>query len=177
MSRSSELRSLLWPKGSRPDVWAVLDCARDRQIYSAIYHSHNISACLYAGAIPDALERRAPHLVRLEYEKDRLTDLLLSSAWGQSWGVFLRADTNLQKLRTHLRKFLIVADEGGRRLLFRYYDPRVLRVFLPTCTADQLDVLYGPVDLFWTEAPDASGLLCFARKGRSLEMTRHALGE
>jgi hypothetical protein len=29
----------------------------------------------------------------------------------------------------------------GNRLVFRYYDPRVLRVYLPTCTPDELNVI------------------------------------
>jgi hypothetical protein len=34
------------------------------------------------------------------------------------------------------RRFLRVKDEDG--LVFRFYDPRVMRVYLPTCAAGEL---------------------------------------
>jgi hypothetical protein len=30
-------------------------------------------------------------------------------------------------------------------LLFRYYDPRVLRVYLPSCRPSELETVFGPV--------------------------------
>ena len=35
----------------------------------------------------------------------------------------------VDELRRHLRRFLLVKDESGRQLYFRYYDPRVLRLY------------------------------------------------
>jgi hypothetical protein len=175
MSRFEQIRDILWPKGPRKDVWAVLDGARDPRIYSAILNSHNLTSCLYAGTITYALEHCAPHLVLLEYEDTRLTERLFGSAWGDSWGIFLRCDTSMEKLRHHLRRFLVVEDESGKRLVFRYHDPRVLRVFLPTCTATQLDEVYGPIECFWTEGDDPSEVLTFGRKGRALSQFRHRL--
>lgn len=37
-------------------------------------------------------------------------------------------------------------------MLFRYYDPIVLAMFLPTCTAAELGELFGPIDAFLIEA-------------------------
>jgi hypothetical protein len=173
MSQYAKIRDLFWPNGPRPDVWAVLDGARDPKVLSAILGSHNLSACLYAGAISDALEQCAPHLVQLDYD-DTLTKHLLESVWDQSWGIFLRCDTSLEQLRRHLRRSLIVQDAGSRRLVFRYYDPRVLRVFLPTCLPDELDHIYGPIDRFWTSGDDPAEVLIFLRKNRALSVERIA---
>jgi hypothetical protein len=172
LSRYEQIRDVLWPKGPRRDVWAVLDCARDPQIYSALLGAHNESSCLYAGNLSSELERCAPHLVQLDYEDTRLTQRLLEDAWGKSWGIFLRCDASLEKLRRHLRRFLVVLDPRGRRLVFRYYDPRVLRVYLPTCVAEELDEVFGPIDSFWTEAPDPASMLAFHRAGRTLRTDR-----
>jgi hypothetical protein len=54
---------------------------------------------------------------------------------------------------------LEVQTPDGPKRFFRYYDPRVLRNFLPTCDAAQLREMFGPVDRFDLEAPDSSSLL------------------
>ena len=36
-------------------------------------------------------------------------------------------------------------------LYFRYYDPRVLRAWLPTCDPAQLAEFFGPVEFFIAE--------------------------
>jgi hypothetical protein len=172
MNQYSQIRELFWPAGPRPDVWVVLDGARDPQVFSAILGSHNLSACLYAGDISDALERCAPYLVQLDYEDTRLTRRLLESVWDQNWGIFLRCDTSLDRLRRHLRRFLVVQDHSSRRLIFRYYDPRVLRGFLPTCYPEELDQIYGPIDRFWTAGEEPSHVLSFLRKNRALTVDR-----
>jgi hypothetical protein len=168
MSQYEQLRELFWPKGPRPDVWAVLDGARDPKVFSAILGAHNVGACLYAGDISDELERCAPHLVQLDYEDSRLTKRLLESVWEQSWGIFLRCDTSVDRLRRHLRRFLMVQDHSSRRLVFRYYDPRVLRVYLPTCFPEELDQIYGPIDRFWTAGEEHGQVLTFFRKNRAI---------
>ncbi|MEZ4455202.1 MAG: DUF4123 domain-containing protein [Gemmatimonadales bacterium] len=65
---------------------------------------------------------------------------------GQSAGVAIVSDAEPEALRTHFRRFLMVATEAGQTLYFRFYDPRVLRIFLPTCDAEQLATFFGPVD-------------------------------
>jgi hypothetical protein len=45
----------------------------------------------------------------------------------------------------------MVRTDAGERLLFRFYDPRVLGEFLPTCEAAQLREMFGPVQRFMLE--------------------------
>ena len=166
---SEQIESQLWPNGGTRDVWMILDGARDRRIYSDLTNSYFESSCLYSGDLPYELEAAAPHLVRLEYE-DKETRRLLSRSIGNSWGVFLKADTSLTRLRSHLRTLLIVRDWKGSKLYFRYYDPRVLRAYLPTCTTEELKSVFGPIKQFWTEDRDGSELLPFAlQNGRLLK--------
>jgi hypothetical protein len=56
---------------------------------------------------------------------------------------------------------LIVRDPSGNRLVFRYYDPRVLRVYLPTCYIGELGTVFGPINRFWTESDDREDMLEF----------------
>jgi hypothetical protein len=150
----------LWPYGGNRDVWMIVDAARDKKIYWDLSNSHLECTCLYSGDIPFELEAVAPHLVQLEFEDSSTRDFIARS-WGKSWGVFLNCEASMKRLRRHLRSFLLVQDWSGKRLIFRYYDPRVLRVYLPTCTSDELKSIYGPIKQFWTENDTADSLLKF----------------
>src|SRR5262245_46615663 len=135
---SKEIRQALRLKAEpHLKVWTILDGARDEQIYRAYLGYSADRCCLSAGALPAELQMTAPYLVQLDRD-DKFTRYLLDTGWGNSWGVFFRSDEVLERLRRHLRTFLRVTDESGRILVFRYYDPRVLRVYLPTCTAEEL---------------------------------------
>jgi len=162
----------LWPPGQarHPSVWAVLDCARDPAIYRLLLESRLEFLCLYSGKLPRELEMVAPHMVEL-LPGHRFTERLLEEGWGRAWGVFL-STKDASGLRHHLRKFLTVKDETGRRLLFRYYDPRVLRTFLPTCTAAELDEFFGAVQSFFTESSPAESLDEYGVRSGNLVLQR-----
>jgi hypothetical protein len=157
---TGRLEEILWSKGDRRDIWMIVDGARDRRVYSSLLSSYLEYSCLYAGDLAPALEVAAPHLVQLEYE-DKYTRRLLEQGWGNSWGVFLKCDASLGQLRRHLRHFLMAQDPAGKPLVFRYYDPRVLRVYLPTCFGEELRNLFGPIQCFWTEGRGPGEMLEF----------------
>lgn len=139
-------------------VWAVLDLARDPRIRTLLMASRLEWLSLYTGA-PRELDLVAPHIVEM-LPGHRLLQQLLDEGWGRSWGVFVRID-DPTTLRHHLRRLLKVRDEGGRSLLFRYYDPRVLRSYLPTCTPDELSQMFGPLTNWWAEGTGGESLIEF----------------
>ena len=163
------LRSTLWPDGadSRNRIWAVVDGAIDRRVYGMLVNSYLNSSCLYLGELHPELEAAAPHLVQLDFE-DSAARQLLESAWGNHWGIFLRADTTLQELRKHLRRLLVANDESGKRLLFRFYDPRVMRAYLPTCTPEELRRVFGPITRIVTETAGTDEPTEFVLQGGKL---------
>lgn len=172
MTRREKIEKVLWPRGEDHSVFAILDGARNRSIYSKILNSYRESDCLYAGSLSPVLEAAAPHLVRLELG-DKLTNELLDEGWGDSWGIYLRAYDSFGSIRRHFRRFLRVQDETGRKLVFRYYDPRVLRSYLPTCLPDEIDFVFREVvDGFWLEDADPSVMLEFKRDRRALKTAR-----
>ncbi len=116
-------------------LYAVLDAARDPMVYLRIHECPERKQSLYEDAAPD-LAFVAPYLVALPRSSPFL-ELLVREGWGNSWGVFLTSDRPFEEVRDRLRRLLTVELSGGRRVLFRFYDPRVLRVFLPTCDAKQ----------------------------------------
>ncbi len=151
----------------------IADAARDRAIFRMLLECHLEYSCLYSGYLPPALEIAAPYLVQLEH-RDKYTRRILQRGWGDSWGIFLKCDLGLDRLRRHLRQFLVVRDPRGGRLVFRYYDPRVLRVYLPTCREEELNSLFGPIQCFWSEGEDPRDMLEFRFHRGSL--ARRTLG-
>jgi hypothetical protein len=165
------IEQVFWPNGSSRSVWMIVDCARDRRIYSDLMNSHLIYTCLYSGNLPHQVEAAAPHLVQLEFE-DKSTRDLIRRSWTQAWGVFLRCDARMDRLRRHLRTLLTVRTWNGETLLFRYYDPRVLRVYLPTCTSDELKTVFGPIQQMFTEAESGESLTTFqVTQGKLLQQS------
>jgi uncharacterized protein DUF4123 len=171
----ARVEEILWPRGPNHDVWMIVDGARSIEIFRMLLACHLEYSCLYSGPLAPELELAAPYLVQLDHGY-RDTHRLIRQAWGDSWGVFLKSGTSLKKLRRHLREFLIVQDTGGKRLVFRYYDPRVLRVYLPTCNAGELRTFFGPIESFWTEGEGAGEMVEFGVRGGGLEQRRSPVG-
>jgi hypothetical protein len=144
-----------------PGVYAILDSARDDAVYRKLVDSAVETLCLYRGEQAIELATVAPYLVNLKRE-DSFTQWLLSNGWGKMWGIFLRSSASLKELRRHFQQFLIVYDEEGTPLYFRFYDPRVLRVYLPTCNESELQTVFGPVDHFYVEGKEEKLLIEFS---------------
>jgi hypothetical protein len=138
--------------------YAILDAARDPRIYARLRTLKTGLVSLYRGQPEEALAPVAPYLISLA-ENAELRKWILSEGWGNSWGVFMTATAGIDDLRQHFRHFLLVRDADGKRLYFRFYDPRVLRVYLPTCTESELHQLFGPVESYFMESEDGRSVL------------------
>jgi hypothetical protein len=149
-------------------LYAILDAARDVRILALLMQSKEQYQSLYEGVEGDKLAQVAPYLVRLEKDSLLLSSLILEG-WGNSWGVFLSCADDLQAVRRYLRHFLEVQLPDGKQVYFRFYDPRVLRVFLPTCTADETNQFFGPVKHYLMEDEQPDNLLQFANTGHGVD--------
>ena len=142
-------------------LFAVLDASRDPlRILGMLRASGEEYQSLYEGLQGRMLETYAPYLVRLPGES-RLLETLVAEGWGKRWGIFVVSAADFKSLRKHFRTFLIVKSPEGKRLYFRYYDPRVLRVYLPTCNADETGIVFGPVAAYLCEGEVPDTLLVF----------------
>jgi hypothetical protein len=177
-SKRKRILDLIWPPDlpTRMGVWVVLDGARDERIYAAVDGCFQEKCCLYAGDLPWQLQMTAPYLVQLD-RQDRFTDYLLNNGWGNGWGIFFRSETSMKNVRRHLRGLIRVRDQRGRRLIFRYWDPRVLRAYLPTCFPEELATVFGPVESFILEGEEEDTVTRFTLEGRKLLEQTDELGE
>ncbi|MGE0822566.1 MAG: DUF4123 domain-containing protein [Candidatus Binatia bacterium] len=141
-------------------VFAVLDGASIPDLRMNLYKLQPEHVCLYRGELEDDMAEVAPYLVRLE-EDGEFTNWMLTQGWGEHWGIVAQTPSDLQALRQHFRRFLTVYGPENKPLLFRYYDPRVLRVYLPTCAAEELATVFGPVRSFLCEDEDPNTALRF----------------
>ncbi len=148
-------------------VWTILDGASVPALRQQLAELEPEQVCLYAGDLEPDMEEVAPYLVKLEREAP-FTEWVLDHGWGNHWGIFAETGESMLDLRKHFRKFLTVHDESGKPMLFRYYDPRVLRVYLPTCNDEELKTLFGPVQSYMMEDENPASMLRFRLKGGSL---------
>ncbi len=172
-SASDEVREFLFA-GDGGGVFAVLDGASVPGLLLKLHQASPEFECLYRGDLAPDMAEVAPYLVRLE-QKAEFTAWVLTEGWGKHWGIFVSTQANLHAMRQHFRRFLRVHDSAGKPLYFRFYDPRVLRVFLPTCTGGQLAEMFGPVASYVTEGEQPGALLCFRLKAGELATERKAL--
>ena len=145
-------------------TYAVLDGARDPRI--AALARGELVRCLYRGTLPKELGEAAPHLMRV-WPGNEPSERLFKTGWHNAWGVLLSYNGPIKVLYRHLRRFLRARTEEGNNVLFRWYDPRVLRVWLPTCTPEEIELFFGPVQAIAVEdeAPDSFHVFRRALRG------------
>jgi len=144
------------------NVYAVLDGASmpDLELPRLLWKLKPEHVCLYRGQLEPDMAEVAPYLVKLEYDHP-FTKLVLEKGWGNHWGVFAvtRLEAGLREMRNHFRRFLMVMNPEGKTVYFRYYDPRVLRVYLPTCNAEEIEMVFGPISCYIVEDEDPAVLV------------------
>ncbi|MFZ1454002.1 MAG: DUF4123 domain-containing protein, partial [Ferruginibacter sp.] len=115
------------------------------------------------------------------YQKDSaFSNWYAENGWGVSWGVIVKSEFLFEETYRHFRKFLMVKTENDEQLYFRFYDPRVLRIFLPTCDENQLREFFGPIEQFICEDEDPEFALVFSFEKNTLKtqrITRESLFE
>jgi len=145
--------------------YIILDAARTRvEIIKAKELNPNHDS-LFRGRSEQPLAYVAPYLFSFDPQTE-FAKWYMQNGWGNSWGILVYSKSDLKSLVKHFRHFLMVKTEDGEQLYFRFYDPRVLRVFLPTCDERQLRDFFGPIDYFLCESEEpASGLVFSLRNG------------
>ena len=130
--------------------YILLDAAR---MSTAMDNAMELNAryeSLYEGESRKYLATVAPYLFSFEPNTE-FSSWYLENGWGDSWGVLFSATVSFEDCLRHLQKFVLAKTPDGRELYFRFYDPRVLKIFLPTCDKKQITDFFGPIDYFIME--------------------------
>jgi hypothetical protein len=167
-------RLLRLMRGDFQPLFAILDTARDIRILALLLHHKEECQSLYEGEQGAELAQVAPYLVRLQKDS-HLLEALVKEGWGKSWGVYLTSSSEFHEIRRHLRHFLQVKLPDGEQVYFRFYDPRVMRVFLPTCTPEDTTQFFGPIQSYLVEDENPEKLFRFVNTGKGSEKTTMAL--
>lgn len=142
------------------DLFCLLDAARDEKILPLLQKSNVKFMSLYQGESQRQMADVAPYLIEFG-ENRQFLEKLLRHGWGKRWFSFLTSNAPFAALRKHFRKFLFVKDERGESVYFRFYDPSILRTFLPACDAEELKEVFGKIECFFTESENTSDVLIF----------------
>ena len=155
----------------------IVDGARDLELaYEAKCLYKKEIWNLFESDVAEALADVAPYLIMFDPGEGYLENW--TRRIGKSAGILFMAASDPYKLYAHLRHILIVEDEEHQPFFFRFYDPRVLRIFLTTCTLEQLDEFYGPVRAWICESAEGNGYTAYVRGDQGqLEEKRLIVGE
>jgi Domain of unknown function (DUF4123) len=160
-------QALFASAGPGESLYVLVDAARNQEFPLRLRAAGVAHASLYEASVHEQLWYVAPYLARCERGSAFLS-WLLEAGWGRSACVFAASAADLASLRSHLSRFVLVKTEGDERdFYFRFYDPRVLRAFLPTCTREEARDFFGPIRAYLSEA---------AASGRGVKFTLGAEG-
>jgi hypothetical protein len=159
MSRTPGEAVFRWAVAPQEPLYALLDAAREPGGPEQAEKSGVAFESLFAGQAGNDLAHVAPYVV--EFRPRSSFGQWWFGKWGGSAGVLIETRASLAELRRHFRTLLIVRGEDGDKYYFRFYDPRVLRVFLPKCDADEARRFLGPISAIYCEGAEGKELLTF----------------
>lgn len=139
-------------------LYCVLDGVMVPELPDRLYRGLVPNYCLLTGDLPADAVHAAPYLVYLSPDS-KFADWVMQEAIGKHWGVFVQSPRSMLEMRRHFRALMQAYDEAGRPIKFRFYDPRVLSKFLPTCNGGELRTLFGEVQAFYTENESGDALV------------------
>ena len=146
---------------SRGQLYAILDACDAPAVPPKVKElGEENGVSLYRGEAEEDYWAIAPYLVRVD---GSVLDWIVTALWEQPWGIFVVAEADLETLRTHFRKFLTAQMPDREKVYFRFYDPRVIQQFLPTCNDAELSEFFGPVQKFGCGLGDQKEVTLFRR--------------
>ena len=151
---------------SEGTLWAVLDACVSADVPARVeLRGPEGGDCLWKGASRERYWEVAPWLANVDLG---LFDWIRANLWDAPFGVFVEARATLDALRGHFRRIQVVEVPGGRRMVLRFYDTRVLPAYLGSATAEERAELFGPLSAFFTLSgePGARLLSTFRKEDR-----------
>lgn len=162
-----ELKRVLLTDRAR--TYCVLDGAAVEGLPTVLYKMKPPNHCLIKGELAPDVVHLAPYVALMIPGSD-FADWAIDTGLGGNKGVFVQTRFSIREMRKHFQGLMTVCDEEGNPLLFRFYDPRVFRKFLPTCDPEQVEAFFGNVDKFFVEDETGDGVLVYSHLEGILEV-------
>lgn len=172
---TQSLEGLIFSSGCR-SFFSILDGVMVPNLPAALTSLEPAHFCLLRGVLPPDLAQVAPYLVSLR-QGSPFTKWLLAKGWGGHWGICGGSDGNMIELRKHFRHLFHVSDDSGKSYYFRFYDPYVLRNYLPKCTRNEATQFFGPVQWYLTEDGIPGTAIKFSLIDNALREDRMAIAQ
>lgn len=147
-------------------LWAILDACDAPAVPARVrLLPPEQGGCLWSGEAREKHWGVAPWLARVDVP---LLDWIRGELWDEPWGILVEARVAADLLRKHFRRALVAEGPDGRRMYFRFYDPRVLGTYLRSATPSERAGLFGPAETLWGVYGEAGAreLVGFGRGGR-----------
>lgn len=154
-------------------LYAILDGASIPDLPQRLYETNTPNYCLLRGDLPPDLVHAAPY-VAVMFPGSAFSEWVLQESPGKHWGIFAHCRFSIKEMRRHCRGLVNVVDEKGEPLMFRYYDPRVLRKFLATCTPAEIATFFGRIETIFAENADGSAMTAFRIQNGALKTSEIA---
>ncbi|KIQ37857.1 DUF4123 domain-containing protein [Pseudomonas viridiflava] len=127
--------------------YLVLDGGLINDLPQNLLRMEHFALChpLYQSTAYEAIVECGPMLV--EITTNETLQKLFRDKWRSDSGIWLESNSSHIELIEHLRSLVHVKLESGMTALFRYYDPRITRLWLTAMDTVQRDYLLGPIVL------------------------------
>ncbi len=145
-------------------VFAVVDACVDHELVMdkanrELNESKAIN--LFKNTYMESYTAAAPYLFSVDRDFFHWIEHLDQSRWG----IFVLTKEKREALILHLQHFLMVALPNGSKGYFRYYDPRILKTYVLSCNAAELEQFFGPVRGFAVAEPEEQKTRLFDLSG------------
>lgn len=161
---------------NRTRVYCILDGAAINNLPKYLYEMNPPNYPLVEGELSPQMIHYAPYLIQLK-SNNQFSEWILDKGFGRNQGIFVHSRSPKLDMRKHFRSLLTVHSEDGTPMLFRFYDPRVFRKFLPSCDKTQLETFFGEIDRFFVEADEKDIFLSYKIQNNELEQTEIDLSD
>ncbi len=148
-------------------LYSVVDAAKDYRLAMASRDLLGEPLRPLFVKAPHHMDRVGPYMARIQC-CNRYPDYLKlwAERLGDNGGILLLSSAWPKAIYSHLRSIFKVYDETGAMFYFRFYDPRVLRTYLPTCTAKEGRQFFGPIRSILVEGEE-EGIMLHYRNGKA----------
>ena len=137
--------------GPEQPLYTIVDAAQDSaKIMQLLKYPprQTAMASLFEGERVEELANVAPYLIEFTQRDNPLLIQLVQQGWQHHWAIYFSYPNGFEAAGDKLRRNLPIKakDEIG---LFRFYDPRVFNLFIPSFDAKQCREFFGAVSHYW----------------------------